>query len=67
MNMDDEYVGSSYHFNDGRRMMSRDKEESINWDNLNGAESQLSKISSNFALFKMTFGPRLRKNSLNRL
>ena len=36
--MDDEYVGSSYHFNDGRRMMTREEEESINWDNINGAE-----------------------------
>ena len=43
MNMDDEYVGSSYHFNDGRRMMSREEEESINWDNLNGAEIPIVK------------------------
>ena len=39
----DEYVGSSYHFNDGRRMMSREEEESINWDNLNGAEIPIVK------------------------
>ena len=43
MNMDDEYVGSSYHFNDGRRMMTREEEESINWDNLNGAEIPIVK------------------------
>ena len=41
--MDDEYVGSSYHFNDGRRMMSREEEESINWDNINGAEIPIIK------------------------
>ena len=43
MNLDEEYVGSSYHFNNGRRMMSREEEESINWDDIGGAEVPIIK------------------------
>ena len=43
MNMEDEFVGSSYHFNDGRRMMTREEEESINWDDISSAEIPIIK------------------------
>lgn len=36
--MEDEFVGSSYHFNDGRRMMTREEEENIDWDNISCAD-----------------------------
>ena len=43
MELDDEYVGSSYRFNDGRRMMTREEEENVDWDNINGAEIPIVK------------------------
>ena len=43
MDMEEEFVGSSYHFNNGRRMMTREEEESINWDDFNGAEVPIIK------------------------
>ena len=43
MDLDDEYVGLSYHFNDGRRMMTREEEENVDWDNINGAEIPIVK------------------------
>ena len=38
MEIEEEFVGSSYHFNDGRRMMTREEEESIDWDNISSSE-----------------------------
>ena len=43
MDLDDEYVGSSYHFNDGRRIMSREEEENVDWENINGSEIPIVK------------------------
>ena len=43
MEMDDEFVGSSYHFNDGRRMMTREEEENIEWYNISSAEISIVK------------------------
>ena len=41
--MEDEYVGSSYHFNDGRRMMTREEENNVDWENINGSEIPIVK------------------------
>ena len=43
MDFDEEFVGSSYHFNDGRRMMTREEEENVDWDNINGSEIPIVK------------------------
>ena len=41
--MEEEFVGSSYHFNNGRRMMTREEEDSVNWANINGSEIPIVK------------------------
>ena len=43
MDMEDEFVGSSYHFNVGRRMMTREEEENIDWDNISSSEISIVK------------------------
>ena len=43
MDMEEEFLGSSYHFNDGRRMMTREEEENIDLDNINGADIPIVK------------------------
>lgn len=41
--MEDEYVGSSYQFNDGSRMMTREEENNVDWENINGSEIPIVK------------------------
>ena len=43
MDMEDEFVGSSYHLNNGRRMMTSEEEDSINWENISGSEIPIVK------------------------
>ena len=43
MDMEDEFVGSSYHFNDGRHMMTREEEQDIDWDSIGSAEIPIVK------------------------
>ena len=43
MDLNEEFVGSSYHFNNGRIMMTREEEESVDWDNISGAEIPIIK------------------------
>ena len=61
MDMEDEFVGSSYHLNNGRRMMTSEEEDSINWENISGSKIQLSKTFSNFVWWKTIFGTKLKR------
>lgn len=52
MDMKEEFVGSSYHFNDGRRMMTREENENIDWDNISCAEIPIVKDFVKLCLIK---------------